>query len=243
MARKAASNSSRVYFTDETEHYIVEYNNCTDAQEKSKIFTEHLYYPFYKLSENIIHTFKFYHTDVDRIEDLKLDIITMLIEENKLSKFDPSKGFKAFSYFGTIIKRWLIQYCNNNYKRQLRQLPMTSYQDVHGECKNIEVSPTLSLSGFIDSWVADVYTKLDDLFPKEMDRKVADAILTVFKTRQDLQVLKKRVLYVYVREITGCETVLLTKVICKLKDDFYRKYQNMQERGLIFDESDIIQYL
>lgn len=240
MGRKA---SSKNYFTKETEHYIVEYNNCTDLQEKSKIFSEHLYYPFYKLAENIIHTFKYYHTDVDQIEDLKLDIITMLVEENKLSKFDPTKGCKAFSYFGTIIKRWLIYYCKINYNKQLKQLPMTYYQDLHGEYTEIETTPTLSLSGFIDSWVADTYNRLYEMFPKELDRKIADAILTIFRTRRDLQVLKKKVLYVYIREITGCETVLLTKVLSRLKEDFYEKYTKLREQNLIFDESELVQYL
>lgn len=240
MGRKA---SSKNYFTKETEQYIIEYNKCTDPQEKSKIFSEHLYYPFYKLAENIIHTFKYYHTDVDQLEDLKLDVLTMLIEEDKLAKFDPSKGCKAFSYFGTIIKRWLIYYCKVNYSKQLKQLPMTHYQDLHGEYREVETAPTLNLSGFVDSWVADVYTRLDDLFPKELDRKIADAVLTVFRTRQDLQVLKKKVLYVYIREITGCETVLLTKVIARLKEDFYEKYSRLQDQNLIFDESELTQYL
>lgn len=241
MAKKAAS--SKVYFTSETEQYILKYNNSTDPQEKSKIFSEHLYYPFYKLAENIIHTFKYYHTDTDQIEDLKLDIITMLIEENKLSKFDPTRGCKAFSYFGTVIKRWLIYYCKTNYNKQLHQLSMDYYQDSHGEFKDIETAATLSLSGFIDGWIADVYGKLDEMFPKELDRKVADAVLTVFKTRQDLQVLKKKVLYVYVREITGCETVTLTRVIAKLKENFYEKLKELQEQGLMFDESDSVHYL
>ena len=120
---------------------------------------------------------------------------------------------------------------------------MTHYQDLHGEYREVETAPTLNLSGFVDSWVADVYTRLDDLFPKELDRKIADAVLTVFRTRQDLQVLKKKVLYVYIREITGCETVLLTKVIARLKEDFYEKYSRLQDQNLIFDESELTQYL
>ena len=34
----------------------------------------------------------------------------------KISKFQQGKG-KAFSYFGTIAKRYLILYNNNNYKK------------------------------------------------------------------------------------------------------------------------------
>ena len=238
MARKPKPTSSRNYFTRETEDYIVKYNQTQDPVERNRIFTEHLYYPFYKLAENIIHTFKFYKTDVDRIEDLKLDVITMLVQGQKLEKFDPARGTKAFSYFGTIIKRWLIAYCDANYTRELRQIPLdNNYDEAWGEVKEVETSATVSLSRFLDEWVASVYQDLETLFPKESDQQIADAILTVFRTRQNLNILKKKALYLYVREITGCETPYLTKVVRKLRDNFYQKYQTYLDTGLVLDES------
>ena len=77
MERKITSNSN-YYFTQETEDAIVKYNTSSDPIYKSKLFTQHLYHPFYKMAENIIHTFKFYYMDVNDIEDLKLDIVTMI---------------------------------------------------------------------------------------------------------------------------------------------------------------------
>ena len=56
MARKKSKNN---YFTKETEEYIVRYNNSIDSDYRAKIFTDYIYFPFYKLAENIIHTFKF----------------------------------------------------------------------------------------------------------------------------------------------------------------------------------------
>ena len=41
--------------------------------------------------------------------------------EEKIDKFDPTNGAKAYSYFGTIVKRWLINYNNKNYKK-LKQI-------------------------------------------------------------------------------------------------------------------------
>ena len=76
MARKRAKAN---YFTKETEDYINKYNNSTDVTYRNKIFTDHIYLPFYKLAENIIHTFKFYYTDVDKIEDLKHELVSVLL--------------------------------------------------------------------------------------------------------------------------------------------------------------------
>lgn len=234
---KMKKSSKKNYFTKETEAYIVKYNQSTDSVEREKIFTEHIYYPFYKLAENIIHTFKFYHIDTDTVEDLKLDLVRMLWEE-KLPGFDPSKGAKAYSYFGTILKRALISHCNKNYEKKKKHVSMESFEDGYGESTSVETAPTLTLAGYMDNWIAETYRNLDKLFPKETDRTIADAVLTVFKTRQDLEILQKKALYIYIREITGCETPYLTRVISKLRDSFYDRYQEFKLEGTIRDESD-----
>ena len=229
MARK---KSKANYFTTETEEYIVKFNTSSDQEYRNKIFSEHIYYPFYKLAENIIHTFKFYYTDVDKIEDLKHEIVSMLYEE-KIMKFDPTNGAKAYSYFGTIVKRWLINYNNKNYKK-LKQIG--SFDDIEESYEqNIDMdSPSgKTLSNFMNTWVDSVYMKIEDMFLKESDLKIADAVLTIFRTRHDLDIFKKKALYIYIREMTECETPQLTKVITVLKEDFKENYQKLYDQGLL----------
>ena len=227
MARK---KSKANYFTKETEEYIVKYNTSTDVDYRNKIFTEHIYIPFYKLAENIIHTFKFYYTDVEAIEDLKHEIVSVLLEE-KISKFDPTNGAKAYSYFGTIVKRWLINYTNKNYKK-LKQVGSfddmeESYNPGDGRKEGYEIL----LSNFIDIWVAEMYQDIDINFTKDTEKKIADAVLTIFKTRNDIDIFKKKALYIYIREMTDCETPHLTKVISTLKVLFYDKFQAKYDLG------------
>ena len=234
MERK---KSKANYFTKETEEYIVKFNNSNDHEYKQGIFTEHIYFPFYKLAENIIHTFKFYYTDVDKIEDLKHEIVSMLYEE-KIMKFDPTNGAKAYSYFGTIVKRWLINYNNKNYKK-LKQIG--SFDDIEESYEqNIDLeSPSAkTLSNFMNAWIDSVYMKIDELFLKESDIRIADAVLTVFRTRHDLDIFKKKALYIYIREMTDCETPQLTKVITVLKEDFKEKYQTLYDQGLLSQNTD-----
>ena len=93
----------RNYFTQETEDAIVKYNNSSDNKFRSDIYQKGIHYSFYKLTENIIHTFKFYYTDgVENLEDLQHEIMVFLLD--KIHLFDPGKGAKAYSYFGTIVK-------------------------------------------------------------------------------------------------------------------------------------------
>lgn len=232
MARKKSKNN---YFTSETEEYIKKYNVSTDPIYRNKIFQEHIYFPFYKLAENIIHTFKFYYTDVEKIEDLKLDVVTMLQSE-KIDKFDPDNGAKAYSYFGTIVKRWLINYNNKNYKKLKQIGQFEDIEDSYETNSDIRPENAVLLSDFLDEWISEVYEDLEEMFPKKSDAIVADAVLTVFKTRNDLDIFKKKALYIYIREMTDCETPHLTKVISVLKEDFYSKYRILNEQGLIYNK-------
>jgi len=229
MGRK---KSKANYFTQETEDAIVEYNNSNDHVFRDKIFSEKIYYPLYKLAENIIHTFKFYYTDVDDLEDLKLEIVSLLVEE-KLHMFDPSRGAKAYSYFGTIVKRHLINYNNKNYKR-LKQLTTMDAWEGSYDLNTPETHPNaMKLKGFFDLYIDEMYEKLDQLFTKEADLQIADAVLTLFTKRNDLDIFKKKALYIYIREMTGTETPYLTKVINVLKEEFYEMYNEYYEKGLI----------
>jgi len=229
MARK---KSKANYFTKETEEYIVKYNTSTDSEYRAKIFTDYIYLPFYKLAENIIHTFKFYYTDVDKIEDLKHEIISVLLEE-KIMKFDPTNGAKAYSYFGTIVKRWLINYNNKNYKKLKQIGSFDDVEDSYYPDSDIQSESSITLASFLDSWVDDVDSKIEKMFEKDSELKVADAVLTLFRTRNDLDIFKKKALYIYIREMTNSDTPNVTKVINILKADFKTKYQKIYDLGLI----------
>jgi len=233
MARK---KSKANYFTSETEEYIVKFNTSEDHEYKQKIFTDHIYYPFYKLAENIIHTFKFYYTDVDKIEDLKHEIVSMLYEE-KIMKFDATNGAKAYSYFGTIVKRWLINYNNKNYKKLKQIGSFDEIEESYDQNIDLESPSAKTLNNFMNAWIDSIYMKIEEVFIKDSDIKIADAVLTVFRTRHDLDIFKKKALYIYIREMTDCETPQLTKVITILKEDFRENYQKLYDQGLLSKNS------
>jgi DNA-directed RNA polymerase specialized sigma subunit len=135
---------SKNYFTQETEDAIVAYNTSTDFEEKSKIYETKIHYAFFKLTQNIIHTFKFYYTEVDNIEDLQHEVITFLL--SKIHKFDPSRGAKAYSYFGTIVKRWLILYNETNYKKRVKSTPIATIEEDGNHSYTIEENNNMAVS-------------------------------------------------------------------------------------------------
>lgn len=229
MEKKANSN---YYFTQETEDAIVRYNESSDSVYKSTLFRDELYYPFYKMAENLIHTFKFYYMDVNDVEDLKYEIVSMVVE-SKLQGFNPSNGAKAFSYFQTIIKRWLIKYNADNYKKLKKLSNFDDIEEQYEETDIITDSRVVPISKLVDIFVKEAYENLYNNFQDPRDLKVADAILTLFKTRYDLEIFEKKALYIYIREMTDCETPILTRVIKKLKADFSKIYSRYVNNGYL----------
>ena len=110
MPRK---KKEKMYFTMDTEAAIIEYNKSEDFKLRNKIYEESIKYPFEKLAENILNTFKFSYFDVSK-EDIQMEVVSTLIE--KIHMFKEGKG-KAFSYFSIVAKNHLILKNNGNYKR------------------------------------------------------------------------------------------------------------------------------
>ena len=232
MARKRRKKS-RNYFTQDTEDAIVLYNNTKDPEIRSKIYEREIHYAFFKLTENIIHTFKFYHTEVNNLEHLQHEIITFLL--TKMHLFDPGRGAKAYSYFGTIVKRWLILYNTKNYNKKIKKVPTDTLLkenstyvwnnvDNYGKKKD-------ELSEYIDLFVEYTTDNILELFPKKNDAQIADAILELFRKREVLEVFNKKALYIYIREMVEVKTPKITKIADKLYDIFKSNYIHYLEYG------------
>ena len=218
------------YFTQDTENAINEYNSTTDFELKDKIYRERIHYAFFKLTENIIHTFKFYYTEVDNIEDLQHEVITFLL--TKIHLFNPERGAKAYSYFGTIVKRYLILSNQKNYKKRIDTLPIETLEEDENHSYDIEDSPyNERLSMFIDEYVEHCTKHIYDLFPKEYDAQIVDAILELFRKREFLDVFNKKALYIYIREIIDVKTPKITKIANQLYDIFKEGYVFYLEHG------------
>ncbi len=215
--RKRKPKVKNNYFTKETEDAILKYRKTTDQAERNRIYNEEIHYGFYKLVENIIHTFKFYYTEVDNIEDLKYEVISFLLQ--KLDLYDPSKG-KAYSYFGTIAKRYLIIYNQKNYKKFLSKAEISNESDDDDNVSRVfivEEESELDKLDVVEIFIKHVDDRLLDIFEKEDEIKVADALLEIFKKRTNIDIFNKKAVFIYVKEMTDCQSNTITKVIKKLK--------------------------
>jgi len=232
--RKRRPKKSIDYFTLDTQEAILEYRKEASQARRDKIFNERIYYAFYKLAENIIHTFKFYYTEVDNIDELKHEVIAFLLE--KLHLYDQTKG-KAYSYFGTIAKRYLIVYNNNNYKRLKGKAPVDDVETDKTVTNELLLSrqDDLKSISFIELFIQKIDDELLELFPKPQEARVGDAILELFKRRENIDIFNKKALFIYIKEITDAPTPVITKVIKVLKEIYRDMLNKYLEQGTRID--------
>tara|TARA_R100000541_G_scaffold21269_2_gene31208 strand:- start:16781 stop:17488 length:708 start_codon:yes stop_codon:yes gene_type:complete len=228
---KKRRKKSKNYFTQDTENAIVLYNNTSDSEVRSKIYEREIHYAFFKLTENIIHTFKFYHTEVEKLEHLQHEIITFLL--SKIHLFDPSKGAKAYSYFGTIVKRWLILYNTKNYNKKIKKVDvdvLMGEKSTHTYSMGDDRAKD-DLSKYIELFLNYTTANILDLFPKKNDAQIADAILELFRKRETIEIFNKKALYIYIREMVDVKTPKITKIADKLHLIFKSQYIFYLENG------------
>lgn len=221
------------YFTLETEEAIIQYLNSEDQTFRNKIYKDQIEFAFYKLAENIIHTFKFYYTDLNTVEDLKHEVVTFLLE--KLTKYKQERG-KAYSYFGTIAKRYLIIYNQKNYDKLQTH---TTTEEIDNEdiiiSQNLitKTDDELEEVPFIELYIKYIDKNIYKLFPKEKDYKLADIIMELFRKRESLEILEKKALYIYIREMADVPTTHITKITNKLQAIWNRLYNQYYEYGYL----------
>ena len=231
-AKRGRKKTKKQYFTPDTDLAIAEYLASSNQDERDEIFSTRIHYPFYKLAENLIHTFKFYYTEVDDLEDLKHEVIVFLLE--KLDYFKPERGSKAFSYFSIVGKNYLILYNNSNYQKKKQKVDPIKADEDEGVLHQLgRDDRKQEIKDFIDYLTEYIDKHMFTIFKKEKDRKVADAINILFKRRENLEIFNKKALYIYIREMTDVDTPVITKVTKKLKTVYKTLYNEFNETGYV----------
>ena len=115
--RKPNPNKKNYYFGVEEEQAVIDYLSSDDVNEKNRIFVSKLKMPFTKMIESIIRRYSLYPPN-EEFQQTFDDTISFLM--TKLSCFDPSANYKAYSYCGTICKNYLIYKINQYAKNQKR---------------------------------------------------------------------------------------------------------------------------
>ena len=220
--KKKRKKKSKIYFGTPVHDAIVAYNRSTDIKFRHKIYTEEIHAAFLKLAENIINTFKFSYFDYG-FRDLQEEVVSNLVIN--MHKFDETRGSKAFSYFSIVAKNYLILNNNANYKKMKSHDDISILNDAGAKDDKIETSISKEV---FEKTVEFLYQRLEILFPKEKDRKVAESILYLCQNRDQIDNFNKKALYIMIREMTDVQTTKITQI----SNVFRRIYPRIQNEIL-----------
>jgi len=229
MAKRAKKKSNN-YFTKITELAIVGYNKSDNSVIREKIYRRFIYPAFMKLAENLINKMKPDYID-SSFHDLQTDLVTFLTA--RLDKFNPEAG-KAYSYYTRTSFNYLIAENQKGYsklKQDTETINVDEQRNVITEIHNDEMRETLRY--FMDAYIEYCYENLNFIFTNSTDIHVADSILHIFETRENIEDFNKKALYIFIRERTGLETTNITRVIKTLKQIYETKFKEYEQTDFI----------
>jgi predicted SprT family Zn-dependent metalloprotease len=222
----------KIYFGERQELAVKDFLIADSFEEKNKIYNDFLRHPIDKMISSIIRTYKLYRKDVE-FEEIHHDTHSFLM--TKIDKFKPSKEKKAYSYFGTICKHYLMGQIQKDQKETNRKV---SYEDISSDLENDE---NLSYNIDNESIEADDVIKrflkeLDEVFKQntlnENEIKLGEALYEIFENYDKIFIstsnnkFNKNIILLSLREMTN----LSTKEIRSSLKKFKFLYVNMIEK-------------
>jgi hypothetical protein len=221
--KRGRKSQKENYFDVREETAVRNFLLATCSNEKNKIYNEFLRGPLDKMISSIIRRYKLYRKDMD-FEEIHADTHSFLM--TKVDKFKPSKNKKAYSYFGTICKNYLMGQIIKDQKETNRKV---SYEDISS---TLEQRPDLIYT--IDNdvletdFVISTYTKelkgyidVEDL--NENEKKLGYALIDLFDNYEsifsstDNNKFNKNIILLSLREMTNLSTKEIRTSIKKFK--------------------------
>jgi len=235
IPKKPRKKKSKMYFGTPAQDAIIAYNNCDDPKMRNKIYEDGIKYPFEKMAENVMNTFKFSYFDVPKSE-IQHEVVSHMLE--KIHMFQEGKG-RAFSYFTIVAKNYLILLNNGNYKDWKKTALISEMpQTWNPENDHYEVEEGGEFREFKEIMLKYWDKNLTKVFIKRRDIQIADSILELFRRSEYVENFNKKHLYLLIREMTDCKTHYITKVVNVMKTHQKRMLNEYLEHGNIEDKEE-----
>ena len=223
LKKKGRKPTQLNYFDVREELAVVRFLSTEDYEERNKIYNEFLKQPLDKMISSIIRRYKLYRKDMDFTE-IHVDTHSFLM--TKIEKFKPSREKKAYSYFGTICKNYLMGQIIKDQKETNRKV---SYEDIS---QSLEERPDMSyridedvmdIEGLIRKYLADLTKFIEEETLNENERKLGYALIDLFENYElifsgaDNNKFNKNVILLSLREMTNLSTKEIRSAMKRFK--------------------------
>ena len=222
--RKATTTN---YFDVVEENAVRMYLTAETFEEKNQIYNEFLRGPLDKMISSIIRRYKLYRKDMD-FTDIHTDTHSFLM--TKVDKFKPSKNKKAYSYFGTICKNYLMGQIIKDQKDTNRKV---SYEDISSNLENrpdmvyyIEFEKT-EADDIIQEFLDELKRYLEKEQLTDNETKLGIALLELFENYKTIFLesgnnkFNKNIILLSIREMTNLSTKEIRTAMKRFKKLYY----------------------
>lgn len=233
LKKKGRKPTQLNYFDVREELAVVRFLQTECHHERNQIYNEFLRKPLDKMISSIIRRYKLYRKDMD-FEEIHIDTHSFLI--TKIDKFKPSKEKKAYSYFGTICKNYLMGQIIKDQKEMNRKI---SYEDISTSLENDEEfayyieNDNLESEKIIHHFLIklDLFVKNENLSENEV--KLGQALYDLFDNYENIFVgndnnkFNKNIILLSLREMTNLSTKEIRGSMKKYKNMYFELVQSM----------------
>ena len=211
------------YFDVREETAVRNFLLAESSHEKNKIYNEFLKAPLDKMISSIIRRYKLYRKDMD-FNEIHCDTHSFLM--TKVDKFKPDKNKKAYSYFGTICKNYLMGQIIKDQKETNRKI---SYEDISS---SLEERPDMSYridedivesDVIINQYLQELKEFIESENLNDNETKLGYALIDLFDNYEsifsgaDNNKFNKNVILLSLREMTNLSTKEIRSSIKRFK--------------------------
>ena len=220
------------YFDVREETAVVLFLNAETIHERNKIYNEFLKAPIEKMVSSIIRRYKLYRKDMS-FDEILNDTHSFLI--TKSDKFVPDKNKKAYSYFGTICKNYLMGQIIKDQKETNRKI---SYEDISTDLESrpdmiyYMDSDSVDSENIILDYIEKLKVFVESQNLNDNEKRLGESLIDLFENYDNIFVgndnkkFNKNLVLLSLREMTNLSTKeirLSMKKFKKLYFDFVRK--------------------
>ena len=233
LKKKGRKPTQLNYFDVREEMAVIRFLESTSYEEKNKIYNEFLKKPLDKMISSIIRRYKLYRKDMD-FTDIHVDTHSFLM--TKIDKFKPSREKKAYSYFGTICKNYLMGQIIKDQKETNRKI---SYEDISSNLENNEnfayyiENDNLDSERVIKHFLIELNRFIKEENLSENEIKLGHALYDIFENYDSIFIgndnnkFNKNIILLSLREMTNLSTKEIRGSMRKYKNMYYTLIQNM----------------
>ena len=228
LVKKRGRKATTVNYFDVAEEAAVRrYLTAETFEEKNAIYNEFLRGPLDKMISSIIRRYKLYRKDMN-FTDIHTDTHSFLM--TKVDKFKPSKEKKAYSYFGTICKNYLMGQIIKDQKDTNRKI---SYEDISSSLEQrpdmvyyMELEKT-ETDDIIQGFLSELRHYVDNEPLTENEKKLGISLLELFENYKtiflgtDNNKFNKNIILLSIREMTNLSTKEIRTAMKRFKKLYY----------------------